>query len=76
MQDKASLESMKLTELKEIAKKLNIKKSDTLRKQDLIARILEVQGAKSEKPSTSERMDADDMAAMAIADETEPVTDP
>ncbi len=76
MQDKASLESMKLTELKEIAKKLNIKKSDTLRKQDLIARILEVQGAKSEKPSASERMDADDMAAMAIADETEPVTDP
>ena len=39
MQDKTALESLKLPELKEIAKKLNIKKADTLKKQDLIARL-------------------------------------
>ncbi len=71
MQDKASLEGMKLTELKELAKKLNLKKYDTLKKQDLITRILETQGAKSD------HRDTDAIAAMAIADEAEePVEDP
>jgi transcription termination factor Rho len=70
MQDKASLESMKLTELKELAKKLNLKKFDTLKKQDLIARILETQAAKSD------HRDTDAISAMATADEAEPTEDP
>jgi hypothetical protein len=45
MPDKASLEAMKLAELKDLAKKLSIKKTETLKKSDLIARILETQGA-------------------------------
>ena len=72
MQDKASLEGMKLTELKELAKKLNLKKYDTLKKQDLITRILETQGAKK-----ADHRDTDAIAAMAIADEAEdPTEDP
>jgi|688.fasta_scaffold111041_3 transcription termination factor Rho len=75
MHDKTTLESMKLPELKEIAKKLGIKKSDTLKKQDLIARILEAQGSGATK--ASERLDTDEMAAMATADEApEPEPDP
>ena len=71
MQDKTALESLKLPELKEIAKKLNIKKADTLKKQDLITRILETQGAQSDHRET------DAIAAMATADEAgEPVEDP
>ncbi|MCC7502573.1 MAG: transcription termination factor Rho, partial [Flavobacteriales bacterium] len=75
MQDKTALESLKLPELKEIAKKLNIKKADTLKKQDLIARILEEQGAAA--PKATNRLDTDEMAAMATADEApEPEPDP
>ncbi len=68
MYDKASLESMKLPELKEIAKKAGLKKVETLKKQDLIARILETQGAKA-------TLETDDLAAMAVADEVEPEED-
>ena len=53
MYDKASLESMKLPELKEIAKKAGLKKVETLKKQDLIARILETQGAKATRETKS-----------------------
>ncbi|MBL0034269.1 MAG: transcription termination factor Rho [Flavobacteriales bacterium] len=75
MQDKTALESLKLPELKEIAKKLNIKKADTLKKQDLIARILEEQGGAA--PKVTNRLDTDEMAAMATADEApEPQPDP
>jgi len=75
MQDKTALESLKLPELKEIAKKLSIKKADTLKKQDLIARILEAQGSGGSK--ASDRLDTDEMAAMATADEApEPEPDP
>jgi len=74
MQDKTALESLKLPELKEIAKKLNIKKADTLKKQDLIARILEEQGGAAK---VSNRLDTDEMATMATADEApEPEPDP
>ena len=68
MYDKASLESMKLAELKELAKKLNIKKADALKKQDLIGRILDQQGSKAS-------LETDDLAAMAVADEVEPEVD-
>ncbi|HNK42818.1 MAG TPA: Rho termination factor N-terminal domain-containing protein, partial [Flavobacteriales bacterium] len=71
MRDKASLESMKLTELKELAKELNIKKGDSLKKQDLIKRILETEEGKGGKASLA----ADEMAALAVADEAEPVED-
>jgi transcription termination factor Rho len=75
MYDKTALESLKLAELKEIAKKLGIKKADTLKKQDLVARILETQGGGA--PATSNRLDTDDLAAMATADEApEPEPDP
>ncbi len=40
MYDKAALEALKLTELKEIAKQLKLKKIETLKKQDLIAKDL------------------------------------
>ena len=68
MYDKASLESMKLTELKDLARKLGIKKADALKKLDLVARILDQQGTKAS-------LEADDLAAMAVADEVEPEVD-
>ncbi len=75
MYEKTALESMKLAELKEIAKKLGIKKADTLKKQDLVARILDTQGGGA--PAGSNRLDTDDLAAMATADEApEPEPDP
>ncbi|MBV6404952.1 MAG: transcription termination factor Rho [Flavobacteriales bacterium] len=74
MPDKNALESLKLTELREIAKQLRIKKADTLKKQDLIARILE---ARSGNPSTTERQDTDAIAMEAVADEDPaPTPDP
>jgi len=70
MYDQNALASMKLTELKEIAKQLKIKKIETLKKQDLIVKILEVS-----KPS--DHRDTDAIAAMAIADEApDPEPDP
>ncbi|MCB0794453.1 MAG: Rho termination factor N-terminal domain-containing protein, partial [Flavobacteriales bacterium] len=45
MYDIASLSDMKLADLKEIAKKLKIKKVDSLRKQDLVYKILDEQAA-------------------------------
>ena len=43
MYDQAALSAMKISELKEVAKKLNLKKVEALKKQDLIAKILESQ---------------------------------
>ncbi|MCB0778307.1 MAG: Rho termination factor N-terminal domain-containing protein, partial [Flavobacteriales bacterium] len=45
MFDITELSEKKLSELKEIAKKLNLKKADTLKKQDLIYKILDEQAA-------------------------------
>ena len=78
MQDANALNDMKLPELREIAKQLNIKKADTLRKQDLIAKILEAQnpGAKPAPPEPKTAAE-DPMALEAIADEEPPpVEDP
>ncbi|MBK9075271.1 MAG: Rho termination factor N-terminal domain-containing protein [Flavobacteriales bacterium] len=75
MHDSSALSEMKLAELREIAKKLQVKKADTLKKQDLIARILEAQVG---KPSASDtRQDTDAIALDAVADEDPaPVPDP
>ncbi|MBL7952764.1 MAG: transcription termination factor Rho [Flavobacteriales bacterium] len=79
MYDQTALSGMKLSELKEIARELNLKKADTLKKQDLIAKILEAQVAKGDKPKQigpSFVGDDKDIAAMATADEVVPVEDP
>jgi transcription termination factor Rho len=79
MYDQSALSSMKLTELKEIAKQLKLKKAETLKKQDLIAKILEEQALKSEKPRPIGPTfvgDDQDIAAMATADEVPDVVDP
>ena len=62
MYEKAALEALKLTELKEIAKQLKLKKFETLKKQDLIAKILEA------SPALDNR-DTDAIAQLAIDDE-------
>ncbi len=79
MYDQTALSGMKLTELKELARTLNLKKAETLKKQDLIAKILEQQAAKAEKPKPigpSFVGDDKDIAAMATADEVVPEEDP
>ena len=79
MFDQAALSAMKLSELKEIAKSLNLKKVDTLKKQDLINKILDAQAA---KPSADKTLgpsfvgDEKDIAAMATADEVPVEEDP
>ncbi|HMQ75046.1 MAG TPA: transcription termination factor Rho [Flavobacteriales bacterium] len=74
MADKNALESLKLAELREIAKQLNIKKADTLKKQDLIASILEARGGAA---PASTRQDTDAIALEAVADEDPaPTPDP
>ncbi len=79
MFDQAALSAMKLSELKEIAKSLNLKKVDTLKKQDLINKILDAQAAKPAGEKTlgpSFVGDEKDIAAMATADEVPVVEDP
>ncbi|MCB9193738.1 MAG: transcription termination factor Rho [Flavobacteriales bacterium] len=81
MHDITSLSEMKLSELKEIAKQLQIKKADTLKKQDLIYRILDEQAAKPDRVAqvTSSASTKDDtaIAQEAVADEDpEPEPDP
>ena len=74
MHDKAALTGMKLSELKEIARQLNLKKFDTLKKQDLIAKILETQAKepKDAKP-IGPQFRADDRAIADLATADEPV---
>ncbi len=45
MYDKNKLEAMLLSDLRDIAKQLNIRKSDSLKKQDLVYQILDYQAA-------------------------------
>ena len=60
MYDILELNKKLLTELKEVAKQLNIKRVDTLRKQDLIYKILDqqailaIESRKSEKKPQGE----------------------
>jgi transcription termination factor Rho len=79
MHDQTALSGMKLSELKEIARELNLKKADTLKKQDLINKILEAQESKAakSKPIGPEFVgDDEDMTALATADEIVPEPDP
>ena len=79
MYDNAALSAMKLPELREIAKKLGLKKTEALKKQDLVDKILENQGAKpaAEKPiGPSFVGDDKDLTALATADEVPEVEDP
>ena len=69
MYEKAALEALKLADLKEIAKRLKLKKVDTLKKQELIAKILET-------ANSQDNRDTDAIAELAVADETpDPVPD-
>jgi len=79
MYDQTALSGMKLSELKEIARQMNLKKADTLKKQDLITKILENQTGKAQKPKPIGPAfvgDDKDIIAMATADEVLPVEDP
>ncbi len=76
--DAAQLAAMKLTELKEVAKALDLKKADTLKKQDLINRILDEQDRKADRTKTIGPAFVEDesIAALAVADETPLAQDP
>jgi transcription termination factor Rho len=78
MYDQNSLSGMKLTDLKEIARSMNLKKAETLRKNDLINKILEEQSIRSGKSAAAPAAVTDDssMAAFATEDETPVITDP
>ncbi len=80
MYDQTALSGMKLSELKEIARQLNLKKAETLKKQDLIAKILDNQpAAKGEKTKPIGPKfvgDDNDIIAMATADEIVQEVDP
>jgi len=65
MYNASELNEMKISDLKEVAKKLNIKKAETLRKQDLVDKIL----AEQDRKPGPQRITDDAMAAMAVADE-------
>jgi transcription termination factor Rho len=45
MYDKSQLEEMLLPDLRDLAKSLNIRKSDSLKKQELVYQILDHQAA-------------------------------
>ncbi|MCL4281168.1 MAG: transcription termination factor Rho [Flavobacteriales bacterium] len=75
MSEKAALEALKLPELREIARHLKLQKFETLKKQDLIAKILEAGKAAEAKPASIR--DTDAIAEMAVEDEApEPEPDP
>jgi transcription termination factor Rho len=80
MHDQEALSAMKLAELKDIAKKLGLKKTDTLKKQDLVAKILEAQASKKgegEKAiGPAFRGDDEDLTDLATSDEPSVVEDP
>ncbi len=78
MYDQDALSAMKLPELKEIAKKLDLKKADSLKKQDLVAKILEAQGGKTteKKIGPSFVGDEKDLTALATSDEVPEEEDP
>lgn len=79
MYDQSTLSSMKLTELKEIAKQLKLKKADTLKKQDLIAKIIDQQASQAEKQKAIGPTfvgNDQDITAMATEEETPVMLDP
>jgi transcription termination factor Rho len=79
MFDASQLAAMKLAELKEVAKALQVKKAETLRKQDLITSILNEQEKRSGRggaPGQGHVGDDSDIAALATSDEPTLETDP
>ena len=76
MYDQNALSGMKLTDLKEIARSMNLKKADTLRKNDLINKILEEQTIRSGRSASTAVADDSSMAAMATEDEAPVLTEP
>jgi transcription termination factor Rho len=78
MYDRDALNGLKLAELKEAAKKLGLKKTDTLKKADLIDKILEAQAAKGggEKAIGPAFRGDEDLTALATSEEAVVEDDP
>ncbi|MCW5897809.1 MAG: transcription termination factor Rho [Flavobacteriales bacterium] len=73
MYDAATLGGMKLSELKEIAKQLDLKKAENLKKQDLIEKILAAQAGKGGSgKAMGPAFTADDEALTELATSDEP----
>ena len=66
MYDIEKLNKKKVTELREIAEKLNISKSDKLKKQELVYKILDEQALKpsseNNKETTTEKLESTNTA--------------
>ncbi|MFN3876440.1 MAG: Rho termination factor N-terminal domain-containing protein, partial [Flavobacteriales bacterium] len=71
MLDRDALNGLKLADLKELAKQLGLRKADTLKKADLVARILEAQAAKGggEKAIGPSFRSEEELTALATSDE-------
>jgi transcription termination factor Rho len=71
MYDIIELNGKLLTELKQIAKELNIQKTNNLKKQDLIYKILDHQALNPDKPKQSKAEPRAEAPAKAPAEKTE-----
>lgn len=77
MYDIEKLNNKKVTELREIAEKLNISKADKLKKQELVYKILDEQALKpssenNKKEITSEKLESTNTAVKKSERATEP----
>lgn len=63
MYDILELSKMLLPELKEIAKKLNIKRAETLKKQDLVYKILDQQAIEATEAKSPEQPNNNDISS-------------
>ena len=77
MYDIEKLNNKKVTELREIAEKLNISKADKLKKQELVYKILDEQALKpssenNKKETTSEKLESTNTAVKKSERATEP----
>ena len=71
MYDIEKLNNKKVTELREIAEKLNISKADKLKKQELVYKILDEQALKpssenNKKETTSEKLESTNTAVKKV----------
>jgi len=76
MLDREALNGHKLAELKDMARQLGLKKADTLKKADLIEKILEAQAAKGEKSIGPAFRGEEDLTALATSEEPTVAEDP
>ena len=77
MYDIEKLNNKKVTELREIAEKLNISKADKLKKQELVYKILDEQALKpssenNKKETTSQKLDSTNTSVKKSERATEP----